>query len=73
MPLEDLSASEELDLLSKWLENQSLEHVKRIHSVHFANPAIGFKMAWDCLEECYGSPEVIKRAFFERMISLRFS
>lgn len=67
MPLEDLSASEELDLLSKWLGNQSLEHVKRIHSVHFAHPAIGFKMAWDRVEECYGSPEVIERAFFERM------
>jgi len=63
----NLSASEELDLLTKWLGNQSSEHVIRIRSVHVANPAIGLRRAWDRLEECYGSPEVIERALFERM------
>lgn len=63
----NLSASEELDLLTKWLGNQSSEYVRRIRSVHVANPAVGLRMAWDRLEECYGSPEVIERALFERI------
>lgn len=49
----NLSASEELNLLTKWLGNQSSEHVMRIRSVHVANPAAGLRRAWDRLEECY--------------------
>lgn len=63
----NLSAGEELDLLTKWLGNQSSEHVIRIRSVHVASPDTGLRMAWDRLEECYGSPEVIERALFERI------
>ncbi|XP_077369860.1 uncharacterized protein LOC144014155 [Festucalex cinctus] len=63
----NLSASEELDLLTKWLGNQSSEHIMRIRSVHVVNPAVGLEMAWNRLEECYGSPEVIERALFERL------
>lgn len=33
-----LTYSEELDLLVKWFGKESLEHVKRIRSVHVTNP-----------------------------------
>ncbi|XP_058881751.1 uncharacterized protein LOC131737334 [Acipenser ruthenus] len=62
-----LTASEELDLLTKWLGPQSSEHVKRIRAVHVSQPAAGLKMAWERLEECYGSPEVIEKALFEKL------
>lgn len=35
--------------------------------MHVANPATGLRMAWERLEECYSSPEVIERALFERI------
>lgn len=34
----ELTASEELDLLVKWLGKESSEHVKRIRAVHITNP-----------------------------------
>ncbi|KAI3358292.1 hypothetical protein L3Q82_014670, partial [Scortum barcoo] len=63
----NLNASEELDLLTKWLGRESSEHVRRIRSVHVATPAVGLQLVWERLEECYGSPEVIERALFERL------
>lgn len=63
----NLTASEELDVLTKWLGSQSAQHVIRIRSVHVASPALGLRMVWDRLEECYSSPEVIERALFERI------
>ncbi|XP_051792766.1 uncharacterized protein LOC127530319 [Acanthochromis polyacanthus] len=62
-----LNASEELDLLTKWLGRESSEHVRRIRFVYVANPAVGLRLAWERLEECYGSPEVIERALFEKL------
>lgn len=35
--------------------------------MHVANPAMGLQLVWERLEECYGSPEVIGRALFERL------
>ncbi|XP_061908363.1 uncharacterized protein LOC133653277 isoform X1 [Entelurus aequoreus] len=63
----NLNASEELNLLTKWLGRESSEHVKRIRSVHVANPAVGLQLVWERLEECYGSPEVIERSLFKRL------
>ncbi|KAI3372121.1 hypothetical protein L3Q82_006974 [Scortum barcoo] len=63
----NLNASEELDLLTKWLGRESSEHIRRIRSVHVATPAVGLQLVWERLEECYGSPEVIERALFERL------
>ena len=63
----NLTAIEELDLLTRWLGKESSEHVTRIRSVHVASPAVGLQLVWERLEECYGSPEVIERALFERI------
>lgn len=63
----DLTEAEELDLLVKWLGRESSEHVRRIKSVHIRHPAAGLKMAWDRLEQCYGTPEAIESALFARL------
>lgn len=63
----DLSCSEELDLLLKWLGNESAEHAKRIRDININYPETGLKMIWDRLYECYGSAEVIENALFKRI------
>ncbi|XP_073772958.1 uncharacterized protein [Danio rerio] len=65
----DLTASEEMDLLVKWLGKESAEHAKRMRSVHINQPLKGLDMIWTRLEECYGAPEVIERALFRRIES----
>ena len=63
----DLTCSEELDLLTKWLGPQSSAHIKRIRAVHVNDSTQGLKMAWSRLQECYGSPEMIEKALFDRV------
>ncbi|XP_066448142.1 uncharacterized protein [Eleutherodactylus coqui] len=63
----DLSVSEEVDLLVKWLGNESAEHAKRIRDININYPSRGLKMIWERLEECYGSPEVVENALFKRI------
>ncbi len=65
----NLTASEEMDLLVKWLGKESAEHAKRMRSVHINQPSKGLNMIWTRLEECYGAPEVIERALFRRVES----
>lgn len=65
----DLTASEELDLLSKWLGKESSEYVKRMRAVHVGNQEAALKVTWDRLEECYGASEVIERALFSKLDS----
>ena len=63
----DLTFSEEMDLLVKWLGKESTEHAKRIRAVHVNHPDRGLKMIWDRLDACYGAPEVIEDALFKRV------
>lgn len=63
----ELSASEELDLLTKWLGRESAEHVKRIRLMHISNPEAALKKAWDRLYECYTAPELIESSLFTRL------
>ncbi len=62
-----LTSSEQLDLLIKWLGSRSSEYVRRIRSVNIRYPDVGLKMAWDRLEEMYGSPEVVEKALFDKI------
>ncbi|XP_066544906.1 uncharacterized protein LOC136712312 isoform X1 [Amia ocellicauda] len=62
-----LTPSEELDLMTKWLGPQSSEHIKRIRVVHISDPTAGLKKAWLRLEECYGSPEIIEKTLFDKL------
>ncbi|KAK7895294.1 hypothetical protein WMY93_020619 [Mugilogobius chulae] len=63
----NLSAREELDLLTKWLGPKSSEQAKRIRAVHSLNPAAGVKMMWERLEESYGSSEAIEDALLKKI------
>jgi hypothetical protein len=63
----DLTAGEELDLLSKWLGQESSQHVRRIKAVNIRRPQTGLDMAWERLEETYGSSEAIERALFSKL------
>lgn len=62
-----LTASEELDLLSKWLGSESSQHAKRIRAVHINDPSHGLSKVWERLERCYGSPEAIEKALVDRL------
>ncbi|XP_055486621.1 uncharacterized protein LOC129693911 [Leucoraja erinacea] len=62
-----LSPGEELDLLVKWLGKESSEQATRIKAVNMRNPKAGLKMAWQRLEETYGSPESIEHALFTKL------
>lgn len=55
-----LTASEELNLLIKWLGPGSSEHAKRLKAVNIKHPPAGLNMIWTWLKECYGSPEAIE-------------
>ncbi|XP_053555350.1 uncharacterized protein LOC128645998 [Bombina bombina] len=63
----NLTAREELDLLTKWLGPESSQQAKRLRSVHVHNPIDGVKMVWQRLEECYGSPEAIENALLKKL------
>ncbi|RXN13836.1 hypothetical protein ROHU_037202 [Labeo rohita] len=62
-----LTSSEQLDLMIKWLGSKSAEYVRRIRSVNIRYPDVGLKMAWDRLEEMYGSPEAVEKALFDKI------
>ena len=64
-----LTASEEMNLLIKWLGPESSEHAKRLKSVNIKHPPVGLNMIWSRLEECYGSPEAIENSLFARIES----
>ncbi|KAI7808136.1 hypothetical protein IRJ41_016509 [Triplophysa rosa] len=62
-----LTATEELDLMTKWLGRESSNHVKRQRSVYITNPFIALMKVWERLQECYAAPEIIEKALFERL------
>nr|XP_024655484.1 uncharacterized protein LOC101465727 [Maylandia zebra] len=62
-----LTASEEMDLMLKWLGKESAEHAEQLRAIHINNPVNGLNMIWDRLEQCYGSAEVIEDALFKRI------
>lgn len=57
-----LTATEELDLMTKWLGRESSDHVKRLRSAHVTNPATTLKKAWERLKEYYAAPQIIKKS-----------
>lgn len=63
----NLSAREEVDLLTKWLGPKSSEQAKRIRAVHTLDPSAGVKTVWQRLEECYGSSEAIEDALLKKI------
>ena len=62
-----LTATEELDLMTRWLGKESSNQVKRLRSVHIASPDIALRKAWERLQDCYAAPEVVEKALFTRL------
>ncbi|XP_073769028.1 uncharacterized protein [Danio rerio] len=63
----NLTPSEEMDLLLKWLGKESAEQVEQIRAIHINHPQAGLAMAWDRLDQTYGSAEIIEHALFKRI------
>lgn len=63
----EMTASEEMDLLIKWLGKDSSEQALRIRAVNVRQPLIGIKAIWERLNKTYGSPEAIERALFSKV------
>ena len=63
----NLSPSEEMDLLLKWLGKESAEHIEQIRAIHINHPEAGLDMAWGRLEQRYGSAEALEDALFKRL------
>ncbi|KAM4014162.1 uncharacterized protein ACNLHF_004040 [Anomaloglossus baeobatrachus] len=58
---------EEIDLLVKYLGEESGKHAARIRDININHPEVGLKMIWNRLDECYGSAEAIEKALFKRI------
>ncbi len=65
----NLSPSEEVDLLIKWLGREPAEHARRIRAVHINHPLQGLCLIWDRLYETYDSPEMVESSLFKRLES----
>ena len=63
----NLTCSEEMGLLVKWLGKESAKHASRLRNAHPNRPEKGLQMMWDRLDTCYGSPELVERALLERV------
>ncbi|XP_072892771.1 uncharacterized protein [Hemitrygon akajei] len=62
-----LRATQELDLMAKWLGKDSCEQVRRIRSVYINDPGLALSKAWERLREGYGAPEIIEAALYRRL------
>lgn len=56
----DLSAAQQLDLMTKWLGKESGEYVKCIRSVYLGIPTEALRMAWERL--CVMLPQILWRS-----------
>ncbi len=64
-----LTATQELDLMTKWLGRESSEQVRRIRSVHVNDANVALHKAWERLRDCYAAPEIIEQSLFQRLDS----
>ncbi|XP_059802837.1 uncharacterized protein LOC132379182 [Hypanus sabinus] len=62
-----LSATQKLDLMEKWLGKESRDQVRRIRSVYINKPELALSKAWERLREGYGAPEIIEAALYRRL------
>ena len=62
-----INASQEMDLLIKWLGKDSRQLVLPIHSIHVGRPELGLHRMWDLLDRRYGAPEAIEEDLQRRI------
>ena len=61
------TAFEELDLLVKWLGSESSNQIMNIRASHANNPNLGLKMAWERLDNKFGSPEMVDESLKKKL------
>lgn len=64
-----LTETQELDLMSKSLGEESGQQIRCICSVHVNNAGLALRKAWERLNDCYGAPEMIEQSLFQRLDS----
>ncbi|KAL3977608.1 alcohol-forming fatty acyl-CoA reductase [Sarotherodon galilaeus] len=64
-----LTETQELDLMTKWLGNESEQQIRSIRSVHVNDAGLALRKAWERLNDCYGAPEMIEQSLFQRLDS----
>lgn len=62
-----LTATQELDLMTKWLGKESGEQMRCIRAMHVNNACLALREAWRRLRACYGGPEIIEQPLFQRL------
>ncbi|XP_022345684.2 uncharacterized protein LOC111113788 [Crassostrea virginica] len=63
------TASEELDLLCRWLGPASARQANSIRACNADNPALAVKKIWERLEQRFGSPEIVEQILKDRITS----
>ncbi|XP_035531776.1 uncharacterized protein LOC118338605 [Morone saxatilis] len=64
-----LTATQKLDLMTKWLGKESGEQIRCIRAVHVNNADLALPKAWERLCDCYAAPEIIEQSLFQRLDS----
>ncbi|XP_071161241.1 uncharacterized protein [Mytilus edulis] len=62
-----VSDSEQIDLLIKWLGPESAKHGISIRASNANNPTIGIQRLWKRLDERYGAPEMLEASLRSKL------
>ncbi|XP_076102049.1 uncharacterized protein LOC143071561 [Mytilus galloprovincialis] len=62
-----VSDSEQIDLLIKWLGPESAKHAISIRASNANNPTIGIQRLWKRLDERYGAPEMLEASLMSKL------
>nr|XP_022312019.1 uncharacterized protein LOC111117241 [Crassostrea virginica] len=62
-----VTPTEELDLLVRWLGPESSNQALRMQASHPTNPNMGIKRVWDRLDERYGAPELVEAILKDKL------
>ena len=63
----NISASEEIDLMIKWLGKESRKYALSLKNVYRNNPAIGLESLWTRLDERYGSSGLLYKSIMNKL------
>ncbi|XP_050419153.2 uncharacterized protein LOC126832434 [Patella vulgata] len=62
-----VTTSEEMDLLIKWLGLESSRNAISLKAANVSNPARGLARIWERLDERYGSPELVEASLKNKL------
>ncbi|XP_071152766.1 uncharacterized protein [Mytilus edulis] len=64
-----VSDSEQIDLLIKWLGPESGKHAMSIRASNANNPTRGLQRLWQRLDERYGAPEMLEASITSKLVN----